>query len=346
MKCKAMFFLAVFFLFFAGMFIPAKAVLAADGLNHKEITLEAGKTKTLKLSGKHRKIRWKSSNNSVANVSKSGVITAKSKGNAFITARAGKNLYVCRVLVYDIDYNDARVVKKVRHIINKKIKADMRTEEIILAIHDYIVMNCAYDVKGIKKGVIPWGSYGPEGVLLKNKAVCQGYAETFQLFMDSLNIPCKLVTGTAKGINHAWNMVKVKGKWYHIDVTWDDPTPEQKGQTRYYYFLIPDNVMDDDHKWKKTAYPKCKATSDKFINLLGEVSHTKDEAIESLFSQTKSGKKNLTLIYTKKYWKSLKVNKIPYYEMRRKYCLETDANASYKYIYYTYGKYIIIKLFV
>lgn len=345
MKRRILLFAACIFLIAISIFLP-EDVYANAVCKQKEVTLEVGKTKNLRVAGSVKKIQWSSSNASVVKVSPKGEITAVAKGSAIISAKAGKKKYICKVFVYDIDYKDARVVKEVRKIIQKKIQAGMSTTEKIQAIHDYLILNCAYDVESIQAGTIPWGSYRPEGVLLKKKAVCQGYAEAFLLFMDSLNIPCKLVTGTAGGDSHAWNVVKVDGKWYQIDVTWDDPVPDKKGQIRYNYFLIPDRVMDNDHKWKKSNYPKCTASSDKFIDLIGKVSVNKDQAIESLYNQYSAGKNELTLIYTKKYWKSLKSNKIPYFEMREKYGVNTIRHNSYKYTCYEYGKYIILKIFI
>ncbi|MBO5372417.1 MAG: Ig-like domain-containing protein [Lachnospiraceae bacterium] len=343
---KGIVFFVFFFLLLLGVILPAKNIYADVVLNKTELTLEVGKSQKLKLAGTNKKIRWSSNKASVAKVSNKGTVTAISKGNAVITAKAGKKKYTCKVCVYDVNYSNAKVAKKAKKVIKKYIKASMNTEEKILAIHDYMVLNCAYDYKNYLKGTIPFVSYSPEGVLIKKKAVCQGYAETFQLFMDSLGIPCKLVTGTANGGGHAWNMVKVSGKWFQIDVTWDDPVPDAKGRTRYAYFLIPDSVMDNDHKWNKSYYPKCKTKSDKFIHLFGEVSKSKEEAIQNLYEQYRTGNKMLTLIYTKKCWNSLEGSKIPFFEMQDLYGLNADGHTSYSYSHYEYGKYVVIYVYL
>ena len=92
------------------------------------------------------------------------------------------------------------------------------------------------------------------GVLIDKKAVCEGYAAAFKAFMDELSIPCKLVSGKASSngdftgrVNHAWNRVEVGGVWYQIDVTWDDPVPDQKGKVRYKYFLLSEEEMNKTH---------------------------------------------------------------------------------------------------
>ena len=63
--------------------------------------------------------------------------------------------------------------------------------------------------------------------------VCEGYARAFKVLCDQKNIPCMLVVGFAKnsagdsGESHMWNEVQMEdGKWYAVDVTWNDPVDE------------------------------------------------------------------------------------------------------------------------
>lgn len=134
------------------------------------------------------------------------------------------------------------------------ITPEMSDYDKVKAVHDYIVLNCEYDYENYVNDTIPQDSYSPRGVLINKKAVCEGYAAAFKAFMDELNIPCKLVSGEATSngnftgrVNHAWNRVEVGGVWYQIDVTWDDPVPDQKGKVRYKYFLLSDEEMNKTH---------------------------------------------------------------------------------------------------
>ncbi|MBQ4058713.1 MAG: Ig-like domain-containing protein [Lachnospiraceae bacterium] len=68
-------------------------------LNNTRLTLIVGTTHTLKITGSKAK-SWKSSNTSIATVSKKGVITAKKAGNVTITCKAkNKKSYKCNLTV-------------------------------------------------------------------------------------------------------------------------------------------------------------------------------------------------------------------------------------------------------
>lgn len=68
-------------------------------LSSKDITLEEGKSKTLKVNGTSSNVKWSSSKKSVATVSNKGVVRAKKAGKAVITAKCGKHSLKCKVTV-------------------------------------------------------------------------------------------------------------------------------------------------------------------------------------------------------------------------------------------------------
>lgn len=320
-------------------------------LNKTNVTLNVGKTVNLKISGTNKKVKWTSNKKSVATVSSKGKVKAISKGTATITAKVNGKKYNCKVVVYKVDSGDSKVDKKVRNIISKNIKASMSTAEKVKTIHDYIVKNCEYDVIGLYSGNIPADSYSARGVLLKKKAVCQGYAEAFQVFMDALNIPCQFVRGTANnGLGdgyqgHAWNIVKVDGKWYHIDTTWDDPTPDDKKNVRYEYFLINDKVMKKDHRWKKSAYKKCNSSNNKFVTMLGKIYTSCDSAAQELANNN-----NVQIIINKKACGNsidkgldLITGKATRYQYERHDGKKQYIYTSSKYVYGDYYVYLISK---
>lgn len=68
-------------------------------ISKKTLTLEKGKTKTLKISGTKKKMTWSSSNEMVAAVSSKGKVTAKAVGTATITASVSGKKLTCEVTV-------------------------------------------------------------------------------------------------------------------------------------------------------------------------------------------------------------------------------------------------------
>lgn len=120
----------------------------------------------------------------------------------------------------------------------------MSDVEKVLAVHDYIATVCDYDQEGYLdfiEGKTPdEDTFNMYGVLIKNKAVCQGYAEAFCAFMQKLGLESYIVTSDP--MNHAWNLVKLNGNWFHVDITWDDPV-WTRGTT---YYGLPNNDYADE----------------------------------------------------------------------------------------------------
>lgn len=138
----------------------------------------------------------------------------------------------------------------VRNIIRSILYTDMSTIERIKTVHDYLVKNTTYDQSYYTKDDSHKHLYN---ILNEKRAVCQGYAVAFYIFMNELDIPCSIVSGYA-GEAHAWNAVKMDdGKWYFVDVTWDDPMI--KGTSNYpngdnlsyTYFLCTNNFITRSH---------------------------------------------------------------------------------------------------
>ena len=123
--------------------------------------------------------------------------------------------------------------------------------EDIKMVHDYLVDNINYESSLSKENI-----YNIYGALVNRECVCEGYARAFKYLLDELDIPCVMVIGTATNSqgeteNHAWNYVQLNGNWYAVDSTWDDPVVIGGGtasaESRYKYFLVGREVIDQDH---------------------------------------------------------------------------------------------------
>jgi hypothetical protein len=154
----------------------------------------------------------------------------------------------------EIESRRNEVIKKADEILDS-LNLDGKNEyEKIKIVHDHIVKNTVYDSEGFDNDSVQPNQYSMYGTLIENSAVCEGYAETFLYFMDKLNIECQQVFGTANGNNHAWNLVKVDGLWYQIDLTFDDPVPDTGDNIKHIYMLINDDKMGINHIWNKGEY--------------------------------------------------------------------------------------------
>ncbi len=143
-------------------------------------------------------------------------------------------------------------VKEVNRQVNIK---NMKPAEIVLAYHEYLTSTVEYDASGIRGYNKVNGrdhKYDMYGTLVNKKAVCQGYAETMNYLLRKAGIPCALAT--SKYINHAWNVVRLNGRWYHVDATWDDPTDDLPGQSRHEYFLISTDTLNRRTKSVSSSY--------------------------------------------------------------------------------------------
>lgn len=80
---------------------PSNAYAATVKINKSKVTLNVGKTYTLKISGTTKAVKWTSSKKSVATVSSKGKVTALKAGTAVITATVNKKSYRCSVTVKD-----------------------------------------------------------------------------------------------------------------------------------------------------------------------------------------------------------------------------------------------------
>lgn len=106
--------------------------------------------------------------------------------------------------------------------------------DILKRIHDYICDNAFYNL------ISDYRVHSSEAFFIGNGGVvCEGYAKAFKVLCDRLEIPCVLVSGDAGGA-HMWNYVQMEdGKWYLVDVTWDD----QESRIYDTYFLANANTI-------------------------------------------------------------------------------------------------------
>lgn len=144
---------------------------------------------------------------------------------------------------------------KIIHTIDTNCSTD---QQKVYCIYQFITSQFKYDLTRfelIQKGKVDRELYMNE-LMKKHKGVCGDFANLFKTMCDSLAIPCFRVSGYTKTFrifhpvhkkrtDHAWNVVRIEGKWYPVDATWGIRQYSEKRYNRKqidYSYLLADIV--------------------------------------------------------------------------------------------------------
>lgn len=139
--------------------------------------------------------------------------------------------------------NDLKTAQKyfesaVSNLLLKASTLDTDIEKVKY-VHDYLTNTINY----VSNSAYNQSAYS---ALVLGQTVCAGYAHAFQYCMQKLGIPAAYIVGHA-GESHAWNLLKLDGEYYNMDVTWDDPIGNPATTYYYDYFNVTDSVLNRDH---------------------------------------------------------------------------------------------------
>ena len=101
-------------------------------------------------------------------------------------------------------------------VVKEKTKYCKTDIETALVVHEHLCDTIVYSSR------LQAAAHDIEGAIFEKEAVCEGYALAYKYYMNRLEIPCKIVSGTSNGQSHAWNLIQLTGNWYMVDPTWDD----------------------------------------------------------------------------------------------------------------------------
>lgn len=139
--------------------------------------------------------------------------------------------------------------------------AGMTPEEKVRYFHDHLMKHVKYMYSVQRVDTLEnLEARTVVGPLLNHLGVCAGIAKAFQLLCDQAGIPCFYLSGKAKGMkgwdNHGWNVVRLNGNYYHVDVTWDCSEFQKRGIACYQYFLRGDRFMSKSRTWDRSLFPE------------------------------------------------------------------------------------------
>ena len=143
---------------------------------------------------------------------------------------------------------DKETLDMAKSVLDEIITDGMSDYEKELAVYKWMCANIGFDDGSL--AVIPdAGSEveNPHGVLKYHKAVCVGYATTFRLFMQMMDIECMVVHDSY--LSHSWDLVKLDGQWYHTDIYSDAP------DGNFSHFNLNDDAMMNMQDWNTDFFP-------------------------------------------------------------------------------------------
>lgn len=170
--------------------------------------------------------------------------------------------------------------------------------ELELLIHDMIIHEVDYAYNSSNKPETAAFAHSVVGVLDGNSStdvVCEGYAKTFQLLATYAGLESIYAVGmSGTGFNrggHAWNLVKIDGSWYNVDLTWDDANGTESDGYFYNFFNLATSVFNanKEHDYCPNifpgmyAVPNATATKAEYFNYFGLRVTETDIATEDSF---------------------------------------------------------------
>ena len=103
-------------------------------------------------------------------------------------------------------------------------------------IHDWLIYYC--NDSSVTNNPDDQYYHEAYSAIVDKKGVCQAYSHAFLYAMQKLGIQATCLHGTTwSGEQHVWNMVKVGGDWYEIDVYWDDIISKSEKDYDYTCFM-------------------------------------------------------------------------------------------------------------
>jgi len=154
-----------------------------------------------------------------------------------------------------------KAISSVRSMPNDKLS-------LLIYIYNYLQKHVRYDKREYqvisKRGTgNSLEAHNAYGALIHRVAVCDGFSSAFALLAQKLGFDCMIVSGLGSSSSteepepHAWNVVRVIDRFYHMDVTWDASAYKSRRKYSYDYFAISDEEISVDHDWDKATTPIC-----------------------------------------------------------------------------------------
>lgn len=171
------------------------------------------------------------------------------------------------------------------------VDSSMSQADKAMAVYIYLAENTTY-----KESADAHTGYD---VLVNHVGVCDGLANAYALAMNTLGIPCAVVSNYSK--NHSWNIVKLNGVWYFVDLTNGVGTGKHEGLVvSYESFLVGQNTFLKTHAGysKKDMYGQGNSNSLK----MRKIKLASSDYMKGTKEITNALQRKTCLFYHQGYW--------------------------------------------
>ena len=186
------------------------------------------------------------------------------------TSISGYNYVYSIIPYYSMERSE---IEEAREIFNEgvnkalsSVDSSMNDVQKALIIHDYMCDIAIYPELGKNYEYDLDIYHSAYGFFKDGNAVCAGYTLAYSYLMHELGIECEYVSSS--GMQHAWNKVKLNGKWYNVDITYDnfDMANGQNtlGSMFHMFFLKSDSYFSGAsglYHFDGKTYDVCNASS-------------------------------------------------------------------------------------
>ena len=201
---------------------------------------------------------------------------------------------------YNMGESDCEEYTNELHLFFEELKADtgdMSEIEKEKYVYDMILNGCVYDDTEAYSGTV-------YGTLIGHIGRCEGICKSFMWCMRELDIECMCVSGVPKWetdavyAGHSWNIVKIDGEYYQLDLTIDNLRYlwSDKNYPNYGFFNVNDEFNDRTHEiydfYKKLDVPECTSENvnyhkmnDLFVYADGDIEQQVKKILENNFSE-------------------------------------------------------------
>ena len=168
-------------------------------------------------------------------------------GKSVVKIRKNTKWNVIKGTHTEFSLEQARYLKELARDTVKKLGIENKSDMAkAVGIFDYLVTTVKYHEADCAHNA--WGA------LVDKKAVCEGIAYAYCLLARAARLEAIKVSGTLQQESHAWNMVKIDGKTYHLDATAD--LQESRYNDSYDHLFLCDSDMKD-YLWDRNLYVPC-----------------------------------------------------------------------------------------